>query len=203
MLGLSKMQRQNIGLNRDNNELSNNPVTVDSEEKITLNGLYDVLIEKEDNVEDLGALVEATRNRLLLNRNLCEDLMCIRTLKTETIGICTDIVVRPDVGLEEILAEIFYQLELYVSPPVNFYTIAELQEKGKTTEQIFEGPLLQHGFIDDEEFQQIQRRCYLKTSDIIQIIMQIEGVLAVSNMLMLSFVELEVGETVPLGYTFF
>lgn len=131
----------------------------------------------------------AVRNRLHLTRNLCEDFVHIRDLKVEKIAICADIELTPSADLVEVMAEIMYQMELYVSPPVNFYTIEELQEKGKTTDQIFEGPLLDHGFIDDEAFQAIERRCFLRTSDIIQIIMDVEGVTAVKSILIISLVE--------------
>lgn len=131
----------------------------------------------------------AVVDRLHRTRNLCQDFMHIRDLKIEKIGICADIELRPDADLVEVMAEIMYQMELYVSPPVNFYTIPELLEKGKTTDQIFEGPLLDHGFIDDEEFRTIERRCFLRASDIIQIIMDVEGVLAVKSILLISFIE--------------
>ncbi len=132
----------------------------------------------------------AVKERLHLVRNLCEDFVNIRDLRLENIGVCADLEVRPDVDIHEVLAEIFYQLELYVSPPVNFYTIEELQARGKTTDQIFEGPLLDHGFIDYEEFRRLERRCFLRTSDIIQIIMDIPGVVAVKEISLLSFVEI-------------
>ena len=132
----------------------------------------------------------AVKDRLHLVRNLCEDFMNIRDLKTEEIAICADIETTPSADLEEVLAEIYYQMELHVAPPVYFYSIEEMMEKGKTTDEIFEGPILDHGFIDDHEFRAIQRRCFLRTSDIIQIIMDVEGVIAVKSILLLSFREI-------------
>ena len=64
-----------------------------------------------------------------------------------------------------------------------------LAPKGKTTDQIFEGPPLTHGFIDDEEFQTIQKKCEIRASDVIQILMDVPGVVAVKNLSLLSFVE--------------
>lgn len=48
-------------------------------------------------------------------------------------------------------------------------------------ETIFEGPLLDHGFIDDEELEQADRRNVIHVSDLIQIIMDTDGVAAVKN----------------------
>ena len=50
-----------------------------------------------------------------------------------------------------------------------------------TVDQIFEGPKLKHGFIDDGELTRSALRKYLRVSDLIQVIMDIEGVLAVKT----------------------
>jgi hypothetical protein len=49
------------------------------------------------------------------------------------------------------------------------------------TEKIFEGPLLKHGFIDSEELDLADRKASLHVSDLIHLIMNIEGVLAVKS----------------------
>ncbi len=49
------------------------------------------------------------------------------------------------------------------------------------TEEIFEGPLLKHGFIDGEELSKADRKSKIHVSDLIQLIMDIEGVLAVKS----------------------
>lgn len=146
------------------------------------------------NVQDVQL---AVKDRVHFVRNLCEDIIHIRDLKLEEIGLCADIEVRPDVDITETLAEIFLRVENYVSPPVNFYTIEELQARGKTTDQIFEGPILDYGFIDDEEFRSLERRCFLRSSDVIQIIMDVPGVIAVKDIHLLSFIAVTPAEIQP------
>jgi|GEM_PF-1544170 len=146
-------------------------------------------------------VLEAAEDLIYKHRNLCEDLMQVRDLKSEYIGVCADIEVTDDADIQKILAEIFLGLEFYVSPPVIFYTIPELQNKGYTTDQIFEGPALQHGFIDNEEFMKIQRTCFLRTSDIIQIIMDVPGVIAVKEISLLSYIEVSDENPVKPGDT--
>lgn len=141
----------------------------------------------------------AAEDLIYKHRNLCEDLMHVRDLQSEFIGVCADIEVADDADIQQVLADIFFELEFYVSPPVIFYTIAELQKKGYSTDQIFEGPALQHGFIDNEEFMKIQRTCFLKTSDIIQIIMDIPGVIAVKDISLLSYIEVSAENPVKPG----
>lgn len=48
-------------------------------------------------------------------------------------------------------------------------------------DQIFEGPALEHGFIDDVELEQADRKKFIHVSDLIQIIMDIPGVTAVRS----------------------
>lgn len=49
------------------------------------------------------------------------------------------------------------------------------------TEKIFEGPLLKHGFIDKTELAKADRKAKIHVSDLIHLIMDIEGVMAVKN----------------------
>ncbi|WP_111669045.1 hypothetical protein [Algoriphagus litoralis] len=49
------------------------------------------------------------------------------------------------------------------------------------TEEIFEGPLLKHGFIDSNELVKADRKSKIHISDLIHLIMDIEGVLAVKS----------------------
>lgn len=49
------------------------------------------------------------------------------------------------------------------------------------TEEIFEGPLLKHGFIDGNELAKADRKSKIHVSDLIHLIMDIEGVLAVKS----------------------
>ena len=129
------------------------------------------------------------RERLYSHRNLCEDFVNVCDLAKEEIAVCADIEVSASADVEEVLATIFYQIEKHVSPAVNFYTIDELLDRGLSMDRIFEGPALDHGFIDDEEFRQIERRCDLRTSDLIQIIMDVPDVISVKEISLLSFID--------------
>ncbi|GJL65201.1 MAG: hypothetical protein NPIRA05_01720 [Nitrospirales bacterium] len=135
---------------------------------------------------DVRLVVKDTVQRF---RNLCEDFINICDLDVEDITLCSDIEVTPSADVEEVLAELFYRIDRNVSPGVRFYTIQELLDKGRTTDQIFEGPKLEHGFIDDEEFQEIQRKCEIRASDMIQLIMDIPEVVAVKSLSLLSFID--------------
>lgn len=138
-----------------------------------------------------SSVLNQVRDRILKCRNLCEDLINIKELKPEEVGLCADIDVDSDADVEEILAEIFYLMEEHVKPSVKFYTLEQLraEPKNKSIDEIFEGPKLDHGFIDSQELDAIERSKVLRASDIVQIIADIEGVKAVKNVSIVSFID--------------
>lgn len=139
-------------------------------------------------LEDGTDVLPIVKDKLHTYRNLCEDFVRICPMQQEKIALCADIDLAPYANIEDIEAEIFYRLSNHISPPIRFYTLTEMLERGKTVEEIFEGPQLAHGFIDQEEFRQITRLCQLQLSDIFQIIMDIEGVTAVRQIELLSYI---------------
>ncbi len=120
-------------------------------------------------------------------RNLCEDFFPAEIVSIEDIVVCADIQLEPAFDNEKVMAEILYQLEQFIAPPVNFYTYNELIKKGKRTESIFEGPAMEHGFIDEDELQKSEPRKAILVSDLINIIMDIEGVVAVKRLVLSSY----------------
>ncbi|VAW60327.1 FIG00613413: hypothetical protein [hydrothermal vent metagenome] len=157
--------------------------------KITYQSSNDPLVAST--IPTQGDVMLHVREKLFKNRNLCEDFINVCSLEEEQIAICADIEVLPSTNVEVLLAELFYQIYLHVSPDVNFYSIEQLLERGKTIDQIFAGPKLVHGFIDDDEFKEIKRRCEIRTSDIVRVIMdmQEQGVVSIKNISLLSFID--------------
>ena len=62
------------------------------------------------------------------------------TVRDEEVAICCDIDVRPDTDMEAVQAEVFYLIENYLNPSINFYLLKELMAKGKQVDEIFQGP---------------------------------------------------------------
>jgi hypothetical protein len=75
---------------------------------------------------------------------------------------------------EDIYSELLTEGEL-----LTFYSINE--EECLSVDQIFEGPALNHGFIDDNELEKADRKKFIHVSDLIQIIMDVEGVISVKT----------------------
>ena len=129
----------------------------------------------------------AVRDRLQQVRNLCEDPVKLCELVPEEVAVCADLELKPGTDAEKALAEIFVRLRRHVSPPVLFYSLQEMRDKGRSSEEIFSGPALDHGFIDDEEFGLRRRLCEVRASDAMRIILEVEGVVAVHNLSLLAF----------------
>lgn len=115
-------------------------------------------------------------------RNLCEDYVTFSIVPQQEIMLCADIEVELTADLEEVLAEIYYRVDRFLAPPVRFYNLLEMYEKGKRTEEIFVGPKLDHGFIIEEELAECELKTEIHTSDLYNIIMSIPGVLKIRHL---------------------
>ncbi|TND08167.1 MAG: hypothetical protein FD123_2561 [Bacteroidetes bacterium] len=135
----------------------------------------------QEKVQRVLKVIAKVRETLMENRNLCEDFVKINAVKVEEIALCADIETSPDADIEEINAQIYFQVARFLDPTIYFYTLDEMFAKGKTTDEIFEGPLLQHGFIEESELVKADRRDVIHVSDLISIIMDIPGVTAVKS----------------------
>ncbi len=154
-------------------------------------GLYKILIDIDPAIkseEDRVAVSEKTRKVFCDNRNICEDLEQIKILDQIDVGIYADIEVDGIRDLESILAYIYFKVDEYLSPEIRFYSLSELLQEGVTLNEIFNGPLLKHGFIKTSELQPKSNKILI--SEVIKFIMQVPGVVSVKNL------HLKVGERI-------
>ncbi len=162
--------------------------------RFELRGLYNISVEyDEDYIENIveqypeeeqetvtqntkNDLLEAIRVAYHQNRNLCEDLIDLSEIELHPISICASIEVENEADEELIHAKILIAIDNYFSPTVNFYSIEQMLDRGYTTDQIFEGPILNKGFIDTKELEKANLRREVRLSDVIKLIMNVEGV---------------------------
>lgn len=145
--------------------------------------LSEVLINRyKVRPQQIISKVKEVREVLQANRNLCEDFLWnIDLVDTEELVFCADLDVQMNIDLEDVQAQIFVAIENYLLPPVHFNTLKELIAEGVPTEEIFEGPVLKNGFIKDEVLEAAQLKDEYFLSDIINIIMDIPGVINIRN----------------------
>lgn len=156
------------------------------QKSFSLKGLNDIYIDLEPGVK-IGDVRPKIKEAYLNNRNLCEDLVKIAAIPEQQICVCTYIDLETDANEDKVQALIQIAIDEYLSPSISFYSLEEMQKKGYTTDQIFEGPVLmpgacfnmndvKQGFIDYKELEEAGLRKEVRLSDLINIIMEIEGV---------------------------
>lgn len=222
-------------------------------------------------------IIAKVQSRLHAHRNLCEDFLHYKALKIEEILLCADIELSASANVEQVQAEIYFLIDRFLSPTVNFYSLEEIltrdseekkyrvsninrdkniltvasliiqemkvgdtislsgfsadvveytvlsvsanpfkttytditvaepvlnlidsdrgflfvgklsEEEDRATEAVFEGPALENGFIDNEELKTAERKAFIHASDIINLIMDVEGVEAVKQLQIANF----------------
>ena len=154
--------------------------------KIEINGIYDLSLEIDESItsnKEKNILKNKAREVLNANRNLCEVFEDVKIINQQEFIICAEIDIEPDVDKDFLEAVIFNKVKNYLTPRVPFYSFSEMLKKGKTIDEIFEGPLLKNGFIDFADLKNSELRTEIRLSDIINIIMNIKGVKAVKDIL--------------------
>jgi hypothetical protein len=159
--------------------------------RVEVRGLYDVLIEYETGISEKaqGPINDKIRSKLHQNRNLCEDFDQISHVEDEMYSLCAEIELTADADPNRVAATLFFELSRYLNPRVKQHSLSEMLARQHvdsaryTLPEIFEGPLLENGFIDDAELAASELRTEIRLSDMINIAMDIKGVLAVRDMI--------------------
>ncbi len=145
---------------------------------VLLQGVYRVLIATEGTVPEPDVAREVAV-RLHACRSLGEDAEEPVILGRQGIVVQAEIEVGEVDNPESVLAEIYDAIANHISPRIRFHTLSEMLLRGGSIDEIFEGPALDHGFLDAEELADFDRKPGLRTSDVIQVIMGVKGVRAV------------------------
>jgi hypothetical protein len=161
--------------------------------QVDLRGLYDVLIEFMDDVTtavDRTRILHDARARLHANRNLCEDFVNIAEVATQPFVLCAELELEPDAEIARVHADVLFQVQQYLSPPVLQYALDEMLARTAAdgsalgAEAIFDGPVLDHGFIPDDELTRAALRTEIRLSDVVSIVMDVPGVRAMRDIVM-------------------
>ncbi len=159
----------------------------------TVSGIADILSDKSSSgilrqhrnklIKALAA-VEMAKDLLYSHRNLDEDYCRIKIVDIEEVAVCADIEVAPDADIERVQAQVWFEIERYFNPPVPFYSLQELMNENQAVEDIFNGPELNNGFLKAADLESATLKPVLRTSDIINLLMEIEGVIAINNLVL-------------------
>lgn len=160
---------------------------------VSIRGLYDVIVDFSFDDDIAGAaerqerVLDTVRQRLQANRNLCEDFVNFARVDEQDFLLCCELELSPEADVAEVEAQIYFTVQQYLAPAVRNYTLDEMLVRRKadgtlfTVDEIFNGPALDCGFIDDEELAQADLRAKIYLSDVISHIMDVKGVRAVRD----------------------
>jgi len=144
------------------------------------------------------------------HRALCEDWLSVATVTPFRIGLCADIDLAPEADLELVQARIFHAVERYFSPPVPWKSLDTLLEAGTPADEIFNGPYIDFnfqcggeevftkpGFLTTEDLEATGLRRRVHSSDIINLVQDLEGVLGIRNLTLRAYdaASIPIGET--------
>ncbi|MDX8339931.1 hypothetical protein SLH46_12095 [Draconibacterium sp. IB214405] len=169
-----------------------NAIDDDLRRNFQLNGLYKLTVDFDElddkefpHKADKDAEIERITNLIIScyheNRNLCEDLIKVSEVETHGIQVCASIEVEPEADEELVHAKVLRAIDNYFSPDLWFYSLQHMLDKGYTPDQIFDGPTLTNGFIDPEELENARLRTEVRLSDLMQLIMKIDGVKVIKD----------------------
>lgn len=155
-------------------------------EAVEVKGCYDVLLEFETNIKlkkDKDAIIEKARNSLNANRNLCEVFVDIKQVEQQPFILCSEIELDAAADAFDTLAQIFFNVQQVICPIVKFHSLTQLLKENTPVNEIFEGPLLQHGFLKEEELiaSELPQQLYL--SDIMRAVMSVPGVKSIDGII--------------------
>lgn len=143
-------------------------------------------------VERRLSITETALARLHGKRALCEDYATIFGMKIEEVALCADIELDPGADPDRVYSDIRHQIEQFLAPDIRFRSLEDLLDRGIDPTAIFNGPALDHGFLDPESLRKSVRIDVINTSDIINILMDIDGIIAVRDLMLSSYVDNDV-----------
>src|SRR4029079_14426084 len=119
---------------------------------------------------DANNTMKVVRRYLKDYRNLCELFTDYKAIHLQEIAVSTIIDVNPGVHIESLLADIFVSIDQFISPINDFRSLDELLSI-LTSDNIFEGPSMDTGFLQDDSISTTFFPQALYTSDILRLIL--------------------------------
>jgi len=147
-----------------------------------IKGGYKIFVELEERSRSAGKeqyVLDLVAKRLHARRNLCEDFFLITSMKALPITVKATFELYTclaDEENEQIVAQILFGLHSFLSPRIRFHSINQLLAKGRTIDEIFTGPLLTKGFIDEEELIQLKNKSKIYIADLVASATALSGI---------------------------
>lgn len=166
-------------------------------EETGADGIVPSFFEKQRRRAETIGRIDAA---LHAHRGLGEDYLAVDVVSPFLVGFCADIELAADADLEQVQARVYHAIETYLAPPVRYRTLAEVLAEGVPVETIFDAPFVDFtmtangeplfskpGFVTAAELAATELRSAIHASDLINLIVDIPGVVAIRNLLLQAY----------------
>ncbi len=134
-------------------------------------GLYDIYVDlytyfdaPSKMEEESERIKKSIKHSFFHARNIGEDINEIHILHPIKIGVSLQLKIQENTRGEEVFANALYLIQNYISPEVKFKSLQNLLNENVSIEDIFDGPQLEFGFIEEESLK--DKLTTIKTKEI-------------------------------------
>ena len=152
---------------------------IESHHKKVIQGVFDIQVEIHPDYEDESfrkTIANSINELLQKNRPLGISFNEPVFMEHEPVGIVLDLELTNDVDPKKIFSEFIQCVQNYFSPEIKFRSLQELRDRGVPVETTFNGPLLENGFLLDEDLVSHSLKQQIFVSDLMSLVMAIPGV---------------------------
>jgi hypothetical protein len=154
-------------------------------------GSFNIVLDLEDDIfsiKDLGIqqakifdVIHEVRQRFISQRNVNEDIASIKIIPKKLVILAMDIELSKAVDPLVVVADLLSGIAENIAPSISTYRHEQLLEKDMAGDEIFDGPLLEQGFILAQDVDRIGMPVSLYSSDILASLQDINGLKNVNN----------------------
>ena len=148
------------------------------------NGVYQAEVELDhppdnDDGNFTRKHLQTVNRTLNANRNLGDLFLPAKARDHIEIELEVDIEIEGGSNIDAIVFAASFQLMQIVSPRIQFYSLNGMLQKGKSVGEIFNGPLLKNGFIDNTELNKFGSKQVISKYEMIDRLMDIKNILTI------------------------
>lgn len=148
---------------------------------VVLQGLFTVLVEAEESAEP--SIIRArVAQRLFAHRPMCIDITNVRVLDRQGIQVDATIEIGAVEDPDVVLLDVLQHLSDHIAPAVGFVDTATAARDGVPIEDVYDGPLMEHGYLAPDRRAGTRRRTELRSSDLIHAMMETPGVRGITRL---------------------
>jgi hypothetical protein len=115
----------------------------------------------------IASQADRLHKQIALHRNLCQDFFRFRSIRIQEIAVKTSVELPLPYSIEEICAELFFRLDSFFSPALEFHSLEDLQAEGFSISELYDGPINEKGFMRPGKPERDWTKSSIFTSDLI------------------------------------